>query len=172
MKIVSIENLDKALNFLYARIKQYYNHDRLKAECFDNSSEIDVEAIIDKLKSDGSIHYGLNESNKTDFKISVDGCILKERGGYSSKFRREWFQRHPFIEKSLLLVIGATFAVLSNLLISKSTKPAERVLPKMQDIELVLQKQEQWLDSLQQSSKNVQLELRRIADSLKKKITR
>ena len=119
MKIESRANLDKALNFLYDRIKKYYNHDKLKLECFNNSEEIDVEAIINKLKNDGCLHYGLSETNKNDFKISIDGCILKERGGYKWKFVREWFQRNQFLEKVVLIFIAA---FISQLLTIKSCK--------------------------------------------------
>lgn len=85
-----------------------------------------------KLNHDGYIHYGHKEDQKERFKISIDGCIAKERNGYRGKHRRELFERHSIFEKIFLLLIGSILAVGSNVLIFKKPRPTS--------LQLLLQK--------------------------------
>jgi hypothetical protein len=117
-----VENLDKALNFLYPKHKEIYTHDTLKAECFKGDGEVDVQAIIDKPDKDGCLHYAGDETKK-QFKISIDGCILKERRGYKSKFFWDWSQRHQMIVSLVLIILTTIVTHTADLLFSK--RPAQ-----------------------------------------------
>jgi hypothetical protein len=61
---MGIKELDQALTYLYPRYQYYETHDSLKEGCFNDSDQIDVEAIIIQLNKDGYLHYGISESNK------------------------------------------------------------------------------------------------------------
>ena len=115
----TVENLDKALNFLYPKQTELYTHELLKEKCFEGNGEIDVQAIIDKLDKDGCLHYAGDETKK-QFKISIDGCILKERGGYKTKFFWDWSQRHQVIVSVSLIILTTILTHIADLLFSKS----------------------------------------------------
>lgn len=76
---MEISHLDDALSYLAKNITNYTTHDILKKEVFKNSPTIDVEAIIDKLKRDGYIHFG----SATSFKLSVEGSEFIKEGMYN-----------------------------------------------------------------------------------------
>lgn len=118
MERKTVENLDEALRFLYDRQKEFYTHELLKEKCFKNNGEIDVQAIIDKLDKDGCLHYG-GDVTKQRFKISIDGCILKERAGYKIKFRWDWSQRHQIFVSVVLILLTTIVTHIADLLFSK-----------------------------------------------------
>lgn len=82
--------LDKALEFIAKDNKRYLTHDILKSECFANANDIDVEAIVDRLKSDGYIRYG----DLTQFKISLQGSWFFDQGGYQGDLDRRNAEKH------------------------------------------------------------------------------
>ncbi len=118
MKRQTVLNLDQALNFLYDKQKELYTHESLKEICFKNNGEIDVQAIIDKFDKDGCLHYA-GDTTKKQFKISIDGCILKERGGYKTKFFWDWPQRHQVFVSALLIIFTTILTHTIDLLFSK-----------------------------------------------------
>jgi hypothetical protein len=81
--------LDKALEFIAKDNKRYFTHEILKSECFANSNDIDVEAIVDRLKTDGNIRFG----DPTQFKISLQGAWFLAQGAYQGDMGRNNAER-------------------------------------------------------------------------------
>ncbi len=76
--LTPIEQLDTALRFISPLNKRYLTHDLLKKECFSNSNEIDVTAIIQQLVDDKYIRF----DDPNQFKISLNGQVFIARDGY------------------------------------------------------------------------------------------
>lgn len=83
-----ISQLDICLAHLAKDNTVFNTHDTLKALVFDNSSKIDVEALVLKLKNEGYIHYSLNDQS-TLFKISIEGYDAIRKGGYRAKYEED-----------------------------------------------------------------------------------
>jgi hypothetical protein len=95
---MGIDDLDSLLNFLYNKKYKYVLFEDVIKEHFGGDRENnDVEGLIVKLDKDGLLDtewhkdpgrkFGLTEQGA--YKLSYDGILFKENGGYQAKDKRD-----------------------------------------------------------------------------------